>query len=472
MRITNRAGIVAFALLAATSSFKLMDASTTAETTTTLNPVADAFVDATKPARNFGTNDVLRADTRPVKRAFLRFSVGVEGSITSATLRLFGREADDGLRIAPVVSQSWGEKGITYNNAPSHGSAIASSPGAGADTWRSFDVTSRVQAGGLVSFAVLANDPSGAALGSRESGRPPQLIVVHESSPSASPTTFSSASPLPSPSDTPPSRDPVIAAAGDIACAPGSTVTPSECRHLATSNLVERMSTDAVLTLGDHQYEDGTLSEFMGAYDPTWGQFKEKTYPTAGNHEYHVAGAPGYFDYFGTRAGPVGKGYYSFDLGDWHIVSLNYYVSIGSSSEQITWLKQDLAADTNRCTLAFMHRARFSSGPHGSSTGPVPAWTALHADGAEVMLVGHDHTYERFAPQSPSGVAEPTGIRQFVVGTGGAELYDFGSVAPNSAFRYNATAGVLFMTLRPTGYDWEYRSETGEVIDSGTGTCT
>jgi hypothetical protein len=206
MRITERAGIVAIALLTVTPSLGLMDRiSSTAEMTTTFNPVADAFVDATKPGRNFGTNQVLQADSRPVKRAFLRFSVAVDGPVSSASLRLFGRQADEGLRIVPVASQSWGEKGITYNNAPSFGAVMASSPPAAADSWRSFDVTDRVQAGGLVSFAVLGKEASGAVLGSLESGRPPQLVVQQaplppSASPSSSVSPSASPSSLPSPS--------------------------------------------------------------------------------------------------------------------------------------------------------------------------------------------------------------------------------------------------------------------------------
>jgi 3',5'-cyclic AMP phosphodiesterase CpdA len=192
-----------------------------------------------------------------------------------------------------------------------------------------------------------------------------------------------------------------------------------------------------------------------------------------GNHDYLTAFAAGYFGYFGSRAGEQDKGYYSFDLGGWHIIALNSNIGMSESSAQVTWLKADLAASTKRCTLAMWHHPRFSSGRHGSWGSPGPLWDALYAAGAEIVLVGHDHLYERFAPQTPSAAADPQyGIRQFVVGTGGSSNYDFVSVAPNSEVRANNNPGVLKLVLKADSYTWQFIPVAGKTFtDSGEGNC-
>jgi len=267
----------------------------------------------------------------------------------------------------------------------------------------------------------------------------------------------------------------VVMAAGDIACRSGSSVTATKCRHQATSELLlNEPNLGAVLTLGDQQYEDATLSEFTapGAYDSTWGRRKAITRPVPGNHEYHVAGAPGYYDYFGDAAGERGKGYYSFDLGSWHLVALNSQISHTASSAQVQWLKSDLAATSKPCIAAYWHSPRFSSGYHGGSTSRQPLWDALYAARADVVLNSHDHTYERFAPQSPTGKADANGIREFVVGTGGSSHYAFNATQPNSEVRNSTAFGVLRLTLRAGGYDWRFVPEAGATFtDSGTGVC-
>jgi len=281
---------------------------------------------------------------------------------------------------------------------------------------------------------------------------------------------------------------PVIAASGDIACDPSDSAfnaglgTPTRCRQGATSDLVTDESLSAVLILGDVQYADGTPEKFARSYDPSWGRVKDVTRPAIGNHEYWSAGATGYFDYFngaGNPTGPAGDrstGYYSYDIGAWHFVALNSNCSIvacaaGSAQEQ--WLRADLAANASACTLAYFHHPRWSSSKYGSSTAVAPLVQALYDDGADVMLTGHAHLYERFAPQAPDGTADPAdGIRQFVVGTGGKSLYDFGSTAPNSGMRQNWAYGVLNMTLRPNGYDWSFVAAPGAPFtDVGTDVC-
>lgn len=240
----------------------------------------------------------------------------------------------------------------------------------------------------------------------------------------------------------------------------------------ATAALLDAIP-GTVFTLGDNAYENGSAADFADCYDPSWGRHKGRTKPVVGNHEYQSPGAQPYFDYFGAAAGPPGKGYYSFDLGGWHIVVLNTNIERTASSEQVAWLRADLAASTAQCTMALLHHPRFSSGPAGSNATQQPVWEVLYQSGTEVVLAGHDHDYERFAPQTPTGVADPArGIRQFVVGTGGGPLHAFGTIAANSEYRNNTTWGVLKLELVPAGYTWSYiTTPSGTVLDSGTGTC-
>jgi hypothetical protein len=231
-----------------------------------------------------------------------------------------------------------------------------------------------------------------------------------------------------------------------------------------------------VLVLGDVQYEDGTLSRYQESYDLSWGRLKSITRPAVGNHEYRTAGASGYFSYFGAAAGDKTKGYYSYDLGAWHLIALNsnctYVGGCGVGSPQEQWLKADLAAHPNVCTLAYFHHPRFSSGQHGSDASYDVFWNSLYAAGVEVVLNGHDHIYERFAPQNPRGGADPNGIQQFIVGTGGKEHTSIASVQPNSAARNTDTFGFLKLTLHPTSYDWQFVPETGKTFtDSGSRNC-
>jgi calcineurin-like phosphoesterase family protein len=269
--------------------------------------------------------------------------------------------------------------------------------------------------------------------------------------------------------------DPVIAAAGDIACMPGWDVTSKSCRQQATSDLLSGAT--AVLTLGDNQYEDGTFAQYQGSFDSTWGRFKAVMFPSAGNHEYRTPGAAGYFDYFGSVAGPRDRGYYSFDIGSWHLIAINSNCSAiggcwaGSAQEQ--WLRADLAASVAQCTLAYWHHPRFSSGTNGGAPFMAPIWQALYDFRADVVLVGHNHNYERFAPQSPGAVLDPgRGVREFVVGTGGRNLGMPSSTSANEEVRNWTTFGVLKLTLHPTSYDWQFVPEAGQTFtDSGSDSC-
>jgi acid phosphatase type 7 len=247
----------------------------------------------------------------------------------------------------------------------------------------------------------------------------------------------------------PPPSGKVIVAAGDIADC-------SSDGDEATARLVIGIE-GTVLTLGDNAYEDGTAQDFSECYEPSWGQFKERTRPAPGNHDYETEGASAYFDYFGHAAGQPGKGYYSYDLGQWHIVALNSNceeVGCGASSPQVRWLEADLAKQARPCTLAYFHYPLYSSGEYRPGIHEVkPLWEALHAADADVVLNGHDHNYQRFAPQDPNGKADPErGLREFVVGTGGRSHYSILGPIANSEVYNDETYGVLKLTLRPENY--------------------
>jgi len=247
----------------------------------------------------------------------------------------------------------------------------------------------------------------------------------------------------------------------------------------ATARLVASIP-GTVFTAGDNAYQEGTLWQFRNCYDPTWGRFKARTKPTVGNHEYRTSGASGYFNYFGASAGEPGKGYYSYNRGAWHIIALNSecaYVQGGGcdpGSEMLTWLKNDLTAHPSRCTLAYFHKPLFSSGySHGNNPEVKPLWNALYAAHADVVISGHDHVYERFARQTPSGALDTRGIREFVVGTGGAELGGFNTVQPHSQVRNANTHGVLKLRLDSASYSWKFVHVAGKTFtDSGTTSCS
>jgi hypothetical protein len=284
---------------------------------------------------------------------------------------------------------------------------------------------------------------------------------------------------------------PIVAAAGDIACDPadgdfnGGSGTSTDCRQQLTADLVAGVNADAVLPLGDIQYECAGAAALNQSYDPSWGRFKPITWPVPGNHEYQTSGgtecdstgkATAYFDYFGARAGERGKGYYSFDIGAWHVVVLNSMCSKvggcepGSAQEQ--WLRADLAAHQADCTLALFHHPLFSSGS-GELSSTSSFWQALYDGGADVVLNGHDHLYERFAPQAPNGQADPArGIRQFTVGTGGHSLFGFSPTLAANSQAVGKLYGILKLALHPTGYDWTFVPEPGKTFsDSGSSSC-
>ena len=301
----------------------------------------------------------------------------------------------------------------------------------------------------LVAIAALALRPPGGAsvatgqpsLGSTTApGRTPAPTPAATVEPTLAPTSAPAASSMPEPASV------TLVGAGDIADCDSDVDT-------RTAALVAAVQ-GTVFTLGDNAYEDGKRSEFEACYEPTWGEFRDRTRPAPGNHDYHTAGAAGYFEYFGDRAGPAGRGYYAYDSGAWRVYSLNSMCSeiggCGPGSAELAWLQTDLAANPSRCSLAYWHHPRYSSGEHGNNASMDDIWDTLVDAGVEIVLAGHDHSYERLAPMNRAGnLAPDTGITSFVVGTGGRDFYEFDQILPASRARATGVAGVLELTLQP-----------------------
>jgi len=292
--------------------------------------------------------------------------------------------------------------------------------------------------------------------------------------PSTSVPSGDIASAAPSPSAVRPSPsagasgDPVLVGAGDIADCGLTDDT-------ATAELLDTIG-GTVFTAGDNAYPDGTADQFRDCYAPTWGRHLARTRPAAGNHDWVTKDLAGYLGYFGAAAAPAGTSWYGYDLGAWHVIVLDSdCAAVGgceSESAQGRWLAADLATSTARCTLAIWHHPRFSSGEHGNDTSVAPFWRALHDAGADLIVNGHDHDYERFAPQDPDGREDVArGIRELVVGTGGAALRTFPKVVANSQLRVAAYHGVIQLVLHPTSYEWRFITTSGDFSDSGNGSC-
>ena len=282
---------------------------------------------------------------------------------------------------------------------------------------------------------------------------------------------------------------------GDIACAPDDpnfnnlNGTTGHCHMKVTQGLEQALAPKAVLALGDEQYNSGSASAFLASYDPTWGTFKSITNPAVGNHEYGTSGAGGYFGYFGAAANGTNggspssctkscSGYYSFDIGSWHLVAINTECTrinngtgcaVGSPQE--TWLKADLAAHPNQCTLVFGHRPRWSSNSFANAD-IAPLITDMYNAHVDLYVTGHAHSYERFSPQNPSGASDPNGITEMIVGTGGSFYTGFGTVVPNSQIHKANIFGVVAMTLHPSSWDWRFIADSSTPFtDSGHASC-
>ena len=271
--------------------------------------------------------------------------------------------------------------------------------------------------------------------------------------------------PGPSPSPSPPDTTATLVGAGDIGWC-GADGGPA-----LTAALLDTIS-GTVFTVGDNAYFNGSILDYSQCYDPTWGRHKTRTRPIPGNHEYIAPGAAGYFGYFGDAAGTQGEGWYAYRLGAWHVFALNSETSAFPGSAQYVWLRNELAANPTRCALAYFHTPLFGSGANGSNTQMQAVWALLQDSGVEVIVSGHNHSYERFAPQDSNGRPDPRGIREFVVGTGGAPLTGFRSVVANSEVRDSNAWGVLKLTLKPDAYDWQFVPVAGQTFsDGGTNMC-
>ncbi|ONI80453.1 alkaline phosphatase [Saccharothrix sp. ALI-22-I] len=450
-------GVVTAATLTVIASSGQVPAATAA--TTTFTASADTYVDNSATGTNYGTSGQLGVDNSPIKRMFLKFTVsGVSGTVSGVKLRVHtddvsGAASPAGGSFRAMTDTTWSETGVTWNNQPAiDGVTLGTLGSVVRNTWYEVDVTSHVKANGTFSFGVTSSNSDGSDYDSRETGATaPQLVVTT----GTTPTTTT----------TPPSGDPVLVGAGDI--------SNSGSGDSATAALLDNIP-GTVFTTGDNVYNDGTAAEFANYYNPTWGRHKARTRPSPGNHDYHTSGATGYYDYFGSLAGPSGQGYYSYDLGNWHIVSLNSNISMAAGSAQEQWLRADLAASGKPCTAAYWHHPLFTSGAnHAPSTSTRPLFQALYDNNADVVLFGHNHHYERFAPQNPSGGLDTTrGIRTFVAGMGGASHYSFGTIRANSEVRNSDTYGVLKLTLHSNSFDWQFVPEAGKTFtDSGTTAC-
>ena len=311
----------------------------------------------------------------------------------------------------------------------------------------------------------------------------PMWLACACSSSSNTPVTPTTPSPTPTPTPTPiptPTPTPQIAyfvGAGDIAdCT--SVGADGGAHGEATAKLIDRMPEAFVFTAGDNAYFLGNAADYRDCYKPRWGRFLSRTYPSPGNHEYdNGTNGVAYFDFFASR--PIndrGIGAYSYTLGNWHIISLNSNVDVGAGSEQLRWLASDLDANsrslTAKCTLAYWHHPLFTSGPSAGSNGMMkPTWDVLYKYGVDVVVNGHDHLYERFLPQDPTAIRGPAGITEYIVGTGGAPLYEFGPTAPNSAIKFK-TYGVVYFTLRDVGWDSVFVEAGSEArLDFSTSLC-
>jgi ketosteroid isomerase-like protein len=442
-----------------------------AGSTLTFTTVADARVVQLNPSTNYGTATTLQADgnSGEIQISYMRFSVsGTTGStIQSVKLRVFC--TTNGTTNGPAVylaNNNWvesGTGGVTWNNRPSLISGATDNKGAfGTNSWVEYDVTSLVVANGTYTFALVADSTDGVVFSSREGSSPPQVVVKLATS---APTSTHTATPIVPPTDTltptpTESGSVVLVGAGDIA-------NCNRNQDEQTAQLLDTIS-GTVFTAGDNAYVDGSYTEYINCYDPTWGRHKSRTKPSPGNHEYLTSGAAGYFQYFNNI-----PSYYAYDLGTWRIYSLNSEIDVSLSSAQIAWLSNDLAANPRQCVVAYWHKPRWSSGTnHGDSMSTQAIWQLLYDAGAELVVNGHEHHYERFSEMNASGTAVLQGLREIVVGTGGAPLYPFGTPKSASQVRNNTTYGVLKLTLHSTSYDWQFVPIAGSTFtDSGSDDC-
>lgn len=420
----------------------------------TFRAEADTYVKQSDPRTHYGGKPSLQVDGgKEAIESLIRFTVtDVSGTVQQALLRLYTTK--NGSKDGPAVytsEASWSEKDLTWSKHPTPDKeALDNKEEINTESWVEYNVTSAVHGNGTFSFVLVADSEDAISFSSREGPHPPELVVTFGGNvtPTAAPTLLSS------------TEDVTFVGAGDIS-------TCDNDNDELTAKLLDQIP-GTVFTLGDNAYSDGEYKQFIDCYDPTWGRHKDRTRPIPGNHEYHVENAAGYFEYFNTVSP-----YYAYNLGGWRIYALNSEIDVSETSPQVKWLQEDLATHPSQCVLAYWHEPRWSSGTtHGNSKTYQVLWQILYEAGAELVLNGHEHSYEIFEPMNADGNSDPFGLREIVVGTGGGVLYPFGTPLPTSQIRNNTTYGVLKLTLHPASYDWEFVPVAGSTFtDSGSTAC-
>ena len=424
----------------------------------TFTAEADAHIAQTSPTANHGSSGELPSDGDPdaAQISYIRFAVsGIDEPVHNVKLRVFVTQGSNDGPAVHFADSTWketGKDGITWDLQPT----LLSGPMENKETveegsWLEYNVTAAVTGDGTYSFALVADSEDAAIFSSREGSQAPQLIVT---------TGLTAPTPTPRPVSQVSKGAVVLVGAGDIA-------TCDREEDELTAQLLDSIP-GTVFTVGDNAYANGSYNEYINCYEPTWGRHKSRTKPIPGNHEYNTSGAAGYFQYFGNV-----PSYYAYDLGSWRIYALNSEINVSESSDQVKWLEEDLAANPSQCVLAYWHTPRWSSGAkNGSRADLQTLWQVLYHAGAELVINGHEHNYERFAVMDESGAEVSEGLREIVVGTGGAGLYEFGTPLAASQVRDNTSFGVLKLTLRATGYTWEFVPAANSTFtDRGSSNC-
>lgn len=453
-----------------TTTTRVTTTSTSPATTTTVARLEveltievseDATIDSDDADLNFGSEEILQMDYNEpdIHRSLLRFEVeGVPDghSVVDAQLLVFMEESSNGGGEVSVVDGDWDESSVTWNNAPTLGPTIAPLPVGGEGRAVEIDLTTFVTGNGVVELYLSTFSDDDYAIASKESGQGPSLVLTVTPEAQASEGGRF-----------------VMVGAGDIAACDSDG-------DEATAALIDEALADVeepvVFTTGDNAYDEGSAANFADCYDPSWGRHKAITRPVPGAREYRTPGASAYFGYFGEAAGVAGEGWYSYDVGAWHVIALNSNCEAlggcGLDTPQGQWLQQDVEASNARCTLAYWHDPTFSSTVDGGHPDLLEFYGFLFESDVEIVVNGDDHFYERFVPQDQFNQEFDEGLRQFTVGTGGRSLSQFGLPAPHSAVRFNEAFGVLVLTLNPNGYEWEFQTVEGSPFtDRGFDIC-
>jgi calcineurin-like phosphoesterase family protein len=451
-----------------------------AVSTRTFAAIADSYVEELHPNRNNGTQNTLEVEnvSKHGLESYIKFKVtGISGVIQSVSLRVY--LTTNSVSNGPAVyatSNAWTETGITWNNRPARINGALDNKGSiTKSTWVQYNVATRVTSNITYSFILTGDTTDQIGFSSREGNQPPQLVVsyipntktptpISKTATAKPPSTATKAiltpTQTPWPNATSSTGSVVMVGAGDISICGNNN-------DEATAKLLDSIA-GTVFTLGDNAYSNGSYTQYINCYNPTWGRHITRTKPVPGNHDYEPVGAAGYFQYFNNL-----PPYYAYNLGAWRIYALNSEIDISATGAQAVWLQTDLAANPHLCVLAYWHRPRWSSGStHGNSADLQALWQILYNAGAELVLSGHEHNYERFTQMNANGNPVTKGIREIVAGTGGEGHYPFGTILSTSQVHNSSTFGVLKLTLNPSSYSWTFVPVAGATFtDSGTTDC-